>query len=229
MSKDKTSDAETATQEIESPQDVAREGSQTATSSDNDETGKSAEQWQAELDDLRDRLLRAVADVQNTRKRAEREVKDARDYAVSGFARDLLAVADNFSRALDAAKGAALDGPAKALLDGVAMTERSLLSAFERHGIKKLDPAPGDAFDPHLHQAAAQIPSDQPEGSIAAVMTPGYVIGERTLRAAMVAVSSGAPAQAADGGATAPAAKKTNGAGGDGPAKPPGGSIDVKA
>ena len=162
---------------------------------------------QTELEDAREKMLRALADAQNTRRRAEKEVADTRKYAVSGFAGDLLAVADNLSRALDAVKTAELEGPAKTLVEGVAMTERSLLSVFERHGVKKIDPKPGDAFDPNLHQATAQFPSEHASGAIAAVMAPGYAIGDRTLRAAMVAVSSGP----AEGG------------------QPSGGGVDVEA
>jgi len=147
-----------------------------------------------QLDDLRDRLLRAVADADNTRKRADKEVKDTRDYAVSSFAKDMLDVADNLSRALATVDETAMaDAPEefKNLVDGVAMTERVLVSKMERHGVKKIDPQPGESFDPHVHQAVAQIPSDQPSGKIASMMQTGFVIGSRTLRAAMVAVSSG--------------------------------------
>ncbi|HAQ35044.1 MAG TPA: nucleotide exchange factor GrpE, partial [Alphaproteobacteria bacterium] len=108
---------------------------------------------QTELEEAREKTLRALADAQNTRRRAEKEIADARRYAVTGFAGDLLAVADNLSRALDVARQGELEGPAKTLVDGVAMTERTLLTAFERHGVKKIDPQPGDPFDPNLHQA----------------------------------------------------------------------------
>ncbi|MAL09416.1 MAG: nucleotide exchange factor GrpE [Maricaulis sp.] len=162
---------------------------------------------QTELEEAREKTLRALADAQNTRRRAEKEIADARRYAVTGFAGDLLAVADNLSRALDVARQGELEGPAKTLVDGVAMTERTLLTAFERHGVKKIDPQPGDPFDPNLHQATAQFPSEHASGAIAAVMAPGYAIGDRTLRAAMVAVSSGQ----AEGGQTS------------------GGSVDVEA
>lgn len=148
----------------------------------------------AELDSMRDKLLRALAEAENTRRRAEKEVKDTRDYAVSSFAKDILDVADNLSRAVGAVDETTLeDAPdaVKNLVEGVAMTEKALLSKMERHGVKKVDPAPGDAFDPHRHQAVAQIPSDHPNGRIASVMQTGYVIGDRTLRAAMVAVSAG--------------------------------------
>ncbi|MHA6287861.1 nucleotide exchange factor GrpE [Maricaulis sp. CAU 1757] len=172
------------------------------------------EQLKAEIAGLQEDKLRALADAQNTRRRAEKEVADARAYSVSSFAKDLLDVADSLSRAVSALDENELNGAPqtiKNLVDGVAMTEKALLSKLERHGIKKVDPQPGDAFDPHVHQAVAQIPSEQANGKIAAVMQTGYVLKERTLRAAMVAVSSG---QAAAGGD-------------DGPST--GGSVDVKA
>ena len=170
-----------------------------------------AETLSAQLDDLCDRLLRAVADADNTRKRAEKDVRDTREYAVSAFAKDMLDVADNLSRALTSVDMDNASEDMKALVEGVSMTERSLLSKMERHGVVKIDPAPGDAFDPHQHQAVAQIPSDQATGKIASVMQTGFVIGSRTLRAAMVAVSSG-PA-----GGSEPPADET------------GGNLDVKA
>ncbi len=168
----------------------------------------------AELDSMRDKLLRALAEAENTRRRAERDVADARSYAVSSFAKDMLDVSDNLSRAVGSVDEAALaDVPdaVKNVVEGVAMTEKALISKMERHGVKKVDPPPGDTFDPHKHQAVAQIPSDQGAGKIAAVMQTGFVIGERTLRAAMVAVSSG------------PAAGGADAAGGSG------GNVDMKA
>lgn len=158
---------------------------------------------QAQVDDLRDRLLRAVADAENTRKRAAREVKETREYAVTGFARDMLDIADNLGRALstlDEAARADLPPAMTNFLEGVEMTERRLHAALERHGVKKLDPEPGEPLDPNRHQAAVQIPAEQPKGRIAHVMQPGYVIGERTLRAAMVVVSAGPPEGEASGG-----------------------------
>ena len=149
---------------------------------------------QSEVDSLRDRLLRAAAETENTRKRAARDIQDTREYAITGFARDMLDIADNLNRAVAAVgEEARNEAPEalKTLIEGVEMTERRLLSALERHGVKKIDPNPGDPLDPNVHQAAAQIPADQPKGRIAEVMQPGYVIGKRTLRAAMVVVSAG--------------------------------------
>jgi molecular chaperone GrpE len=184
----------------ETPQDNAAEHADAAPDAEN-RTGdgettpeEAIAKLTAELDSMRDKLLRALAEAENTRRRAEKEVKDTRDYAVSSFAKDILDVADNLSRAVGAVDETTLDDApdaVKNLVEGVAMTEKALLSKMERHGVKKVDPAPGDAFDPHRHQAVAQIPSDQPNGRIASVMQTGFVIGDRTLRAAMVAVSAG--------------------------------------
>ncbi len=175
-----------------------------------------------QLAKTKDQLLRALAEAENTRKRAARDVKDAREYAIAGFARDMLDVADNFSRALAAVDEEARKnaGPTlSALLEGVEMTEKRLHASLERHGVKKVDPEPGDPLDPNRHQAAAQVPAEQPKNTIAHVMQPGYVIGERTLRAAMVVVSSG-PAEGA--------VPKGNSGDGDGDAKP-GDGVDVSA
>ncbi len=174
---------------------------------------------QAELEDTRERLLRTAAEVQNARRRSEKDVKDAREYAISRFAGDVLNVADNLSRALQIAQAESLEGPAKTLMDGVALTEKSLLTTLERHGVKKVDPAPGDVFDPNRHQATAQIPSDQPAGRVAASFAAGYLIGDRPLRAAMVAVSSGQADAATHSGDNAT----------DGDTSEPGAGVDVKA
>ena len=117
----------------------------------------------AELDSMRDKLLRALAEAENTRRRAERDVADARSYAVSSFAKDMLDVSDNLSRAVGAVDPATLDGApdaVKNLVEGVAMTEKALLSKMERHGVKKVDPQPGDAFDPH--RLAGTLPTATP-------------------------------------------------------------------
>ncbi|HCY56826.1 MAG TPA: nucleotide exchange factor GrpE [Oceanicaulis sp.] len=180
---------------------------------------------QAQLDDLRDRLLRAVADAENTRKRAAREVKETREYAVTGFARDMLDIADNLERALGLLGEdvrASLPENVKPLVEGVEMTQRRLMSTLERHGVKRVSPEPGDPLDPNLHQAAAQIPADQPKGRIAHVMQPGYVIGERTLRAAMVVVSAG-PAEGTAAAGDRPAAEPGP------PGQKPGSGLDVEA
>lgn len=151
---------------------------------------------EAELSKARDEMLRALAEVENTRRRAERQAADARAYAIDRFANDLLPVADTLARALAAAPRDDLDEGFRNLLTGVELTERAMLEAFARHGLRRVG-AKGEAFDPNIHQAVAQAPSDQPTGVVLEVMQPGYVLGERTLRAAMVLVSAGGGAQSA--------------------------------
>jgi molecular chaperone GrpE len=149
---------------------------------------------EAELAEQRDRLLRALAETENVRRRAQREREDASKYAVAGFAKDLLSVADNLRRALDSLPEAeARDDRTRSLLAGVAATERELLSIFERYGIKRIDPR-GEHFDHNLHQAIFEAErSDQPSGTIVEVLQPGYVLHDRLLRPAMVGVAKGAP------------------------------------
>ena len=161
---------------------------------------------------MRDRLLRTLAEMENLRKRTEREVSDARLYGISAFARDILNVADNMHRALgalDEELRAKADSAMKALLDGVELTERELMNALEKHGVKKVDPL-GQKFDPNRHQAMYEVEdSSVPSGSIVQVVQAGYLIGERVLRPAMVAVSKGGPKTppAQDGGAGDPASE----------------------
>jgi molecular chaperone GrpE len=151
----------------------------------------------AENAELKDRALRALADAENLRKRAEREREEQRQYAVTSFARDMLVIADSFQRALDSLpqdERARLPAQAKAVLDGVEATERQLMSTLERHGVKRIDTA-GAKFDPHLHQAIAEVPGEgRPAGSIVNVVQAGYVIADRLLRPAMVTVAARAPA-----------------------------------
>lgn len=150
----------------------------------------------AENADLRDRFLRMAAEMENLRRRTERDVKDAKSYSVAAFARDMLAVSDNLRRAIDVVPAeirAAADQSLTSLLEGVEMTERSMLSALERHGVKKMD-AEGQKFDPNFHQAMFEIPNpDVPNNTILQVVQAGYTIGERVLRPAMVGVSKGGP------------------------------------
>lgn len=150
---------------------------------------------EAERDELKDKLLRTLADLENTRRRAEREVSDARTYGKTNFARDMLNVADNVRRALESLGDAreTLEGPAKTMVEGIELTERDLLVTLERHGVKKLDPK-GQKFDPNLHQAMFEVPDAAvPNGTVVQVVQTGYVIGERCLRPAMVGVSKGGP------------------------------------
>jgi molecular chaperone GrpE len=154
-----------------------------------------------EAADYKDRLLRSLAEMENLRKRTERQVADARDYGIAAFARDILAVADNMERALgalDADLREKADAGTKALLDGVELTERELLKVLEKHGVKKFDPL-GEKFDPNLHQAMYQVPDpSRPAGTVAQVVQPGYMIGDRMLRPALVGVAVGGPKAAAE-------------------------------
>jgi len=148
-----------------------------------------------EVAELKDRVLRTLAEMENLRRRTEREIADSRAYAIAGFARDLVGVADNIQRALDAARdsGVVLEGPAKALVDGVELTERELLKVLEKNGVRKFDPH-GQKFDPNLHQAMFEVPDARvPSGSVVQVIQPGYMIGDRVLRPALVGVSKGGP------------------------------------
>ena len=146
--------------------------------------------------EYKDKLLRLLAEMENLRRRTEREIADARTYGVSAFARDIVAVADNMDRALgalDAGLREKADAGTKALLDGVELTERELLNVLEKHGVKKFEPL-GEKFDPNLHQAMFELPDPtRIAGTVAQVMQPGYTIGERVLRPALVAVAKGGP------------------------------------
>jgi molecular chaperone GrpE len=149
-----------------------------------------------EAADLKDRLLRTLAEMENLRRRTEKEVADARTYGVTNFARDILAVADNMERALKALDDeirAKADAGVKALLDGVELTERELIKVMEKHGVRRLEPA-GQKFDPNLHQAMLEVPDPSvPSGTVVQVMQPGYTIGERVLRPALVGIAKGGP------------------------------------
>lgn len=154
------------------------------------------ERLTAENEELKDRFIRIAADMENLRRRTARDVKDARNYAIANFARDMLGVSDNLRRALDAIPAEVResdDAGFKALIEGVEMTERDMLSALERHGVKKLEPK-GEKFDPNFHQAMFEVPNPEvPNNSVFEVVQAGYVIGERVLRPAMVGVAKGGP------------------------------------
>ncbi len=163
---------------------------------------------EAERDDLKDKLLRTLADMENLRRRTEREIADAKAYAVTSFARDMLGAADNLRRALESLPETArtTEEPAlKGLIEGVDLTERDLLKTLERHGVRKIDPL-GEKFDPNLHQAMFEAPDAEiAKGLVSKVVQSGYKIGERVLRPALVGVSAGAPKpQAAEGGDSTP-------------------------
>ena len=147
---------------------------------------------------LKDQILRIAAEAENTKRRAERESNDARAYAIQKFARDLLGVADNLSRALQHTPREALDPQVKNLVVGLEMTEKELLAAFDRNGLKRLDPARGTKFDPHLHQAMMEQPADDVgPGAVLQVMQTGYELFGRIVRPAMVVVSARGSAGAA--------------------------------
>ncbi len=154
----------------------------------------SLEQLQKEAAEARDRALRTLAEMENLRKRTAKEVADARLYGITGFARDVLEIADNLQRALDAvpAEARAVADPGLiSLIEGVELTERSLLNALEKHGVKRFDPQ-GQKFDPNFQQAMFEVPdASVPAGTVVQVMQAGYTIGERVLRPAMVGVAKG--------------------------------------
>ena len=152
---------------------------------------------------LKDKYLRAHAEMENTRRRAEKDVADARNFSIAGFARDMLAVADNLGRALEAVDPAireAADTTLKTLLDGVELTNRELAKTLEKHGVRLLNPV-DQKFDPNFHQAMFEIPDETvPAGTVKQVVQPGYAIGDRVLRPAMVGISKGGPKATANGG-----------------------------
>jgi molecular chaperone GrpE len=153
-----------------------------------------ADMLRAEAAELKDRLLRALADVENIRRRGEREKLDASQYAVTKFARDVLGVADNFQRAIEACPPearASASPQVKAVIDGVEATERQLLATLERHGVRRIETADAK-FDPNLHQAIAEVPAEgKARGTIVTTVQTGYMIGDRLLRPAMVTVAKG--------------------------------------
>jgi molecular chaperone GrpE len=156
-----------------------------------------AEALAREATELKDRLLRTLAEMENLRRRTEREVADSRAYGIASFARDILAVADNMARGLEALRAELnkenADAGVKSLLDGVELTERELLKVLEKHGVRRFEPK-GEKFDPNLHQAMYEIPDPSvPAGTVTQVMQAGYMIGDRMLRPALVGVAKGGP------------------------------------
>jgi molecular chaperone GrpE len=158
-----------------------------------------AESLRTELAALKEQVLRYAAEAENTRRRAEREANDARAYAIQKFARDLLGVADNLSRAM-AATPASEDTSVKNFVVGVEMTAKELHQAFERNGLRKLEPGKGDKFDPNLHQAMLEQPApDVPGGAVIQTLQPGYDLFGRIVRPAMVVVAAKGAAEAPAG------------------------------
>jgi len=170
--------------------------------------GAELEALVAENADMRDRLLRTMADMENLRRRTEREKIDTARYGITNFARDVLTVGDNLRRTIEhlPAEAASQDPALKSFLEGVELTERELHKVLERHGVTKIEPL-GQRFDPNCHQAMFEVEDPNvPEGTVANVMQAGYVIGDRCLRPALVAVAKGGPK------ATAPQAPASEGA-----------------
>lgn len=156
---------------------------------------------QAEIADLKDKLLRALADMENLRRRSQKEREDALKYASANFARDMLSVADNLRRAIESIpEDGDPDGAALvAFIEGIALTEKELLSALERHKIKKIEPM-GEKFDPQFHEALFEIPTnDAASGTVMQVMESGYTIHDRLLRPAKVGIAKAAPADTGPG------------------------------
>jgi molecular chaperone GrpE len=155
-----------------------------------------------EAAEARDKMLRTLAEMENLRKRTSREVADARAYAVTAFARDVLEIADNLQRALDAVPAEAranADAGLKGLIEGVELTERSLLNALEKNGVKKFDPQ-GQKFDPNFQQAMYEVPDPSvPAGTVVQVVQAGFTIGDRVLRPALVGVAKGGAKAAPEG------------------------------
>ena len=174
------------------PQDNAPEADATAQASAPDPV----ETLKSETADLRDKLLRTVAEMENLRKRTEREINDTRSYAIASFARDMLTATDSLSRALmvlPAEARASTDVTIKSLIDGIEMTEREMQRLLGKHGVKAID-AEGQKFDPHKHQAMFEVPDPtKPEGTVVQVVQAGFAIGDRVLRPAMVGVAKGGP------------------------------------
>lgn len=186
------------------PESVAQDSDQPLDRARPEPAGGSApgsdEALAKEVAEYRDRWMRVLAEMENMRRRTEREVADARAYGIANFARDMLAVADNMQRGLEVAGPELRQGQSaavKALVEGVELTERDLLKALEKHGIKKLEPN-GQKFDPNFHQAMFEVPdASVPAGTVVQVVQDGYVIGERVLRPALVGVAKGGPKAAA--------------------------------
>jgi molecular chaperone GrpE len=161
----------------------------------------------AERDQWKDRALRAVAEAENTKRRAEAQNNDARAYAIQKFARDLLGVADNLERAIQAAPKDA-DAQAAGLVAGLELTQKSLLQAFESNNLKRVAPEAGEPFDPHLHQAMMEQPSDTVQGGqVIQTLQAGYALFGRTVRPAMVVVAAKGSGAAAGAAAYAKAAE----------------------
>jgi molecular chaperone GrpE len=187
------------------------------------------ETLRAENAALKEQVLRFAADAENTRRRAEREANDARAYAIQKFARDLLGVSDNLARAMAAAPAEGADPALKTFVVGVEMIEKELQAAFERNGLKRIDPAKGEKFDPHKHQAMMEQPgTDVAPGAVIQVLQVGYDLLGRLVRPAMVVVAAKVAGAQANGSDPAGGNPYGGDAGGEGAAGS-GGSVDTRA
>jgi molecular chaperone GrpE len=186
------------------------------------QAGNEADALKAEIQALKDQVLRYAAEAENTKRRAEREMNDARAYAITKFARDLLGVADIFDRALMARPADTGDASVNGFVSGIEMTSRELQGAFERNGVKKIVPAKGEKFDPHKHQAMMEQPgTDVAPGGVIQTLQPGYELLGRLVRPAMVVVAAKGAGQAAG--------EASNPYGGGGDEGGSGGSFDTRA
>lgn len=188
---------DTAPTEATSPVNDNDETNDTQASVDALAAGQAAlDALMVENSDLKDRILRAVAEMENLRKRTEREISDARTYSIAGFARDMLTATDSLNRALmvvPAETREHADGTTKSLIEGIELTEREMQRLLTKHGITPIE-AQNQKFDPHRHQAMFEVPGTEfPEGTVVQVVQSGYAIGDRVLRPAMVGVAKGAP------------------------------------
>ena len=193
-----------------------------------DDASQEIEALKLEVAALREQALRYAAEAENTKRRAEREMNDARAYAIQKFGRDLLGVADNLSRATAHSPKDSTDAAVKNFIIGVEMTEKELQGAFERNGLKQIAPAKGEKFDPHLHQAVMEQPAtDVAAGGVITVLQAGYELMGRLVRPAMVAVAAKGSTGPASPDQPAAAPNPYAGAGADGDNS--GGSFDQKA
>ncbi|PPQ40754.1 nucleotide exchange factor GrpE [Rhodoblastus acidophilus] len=198
--RDPMSDEQTAKTEAESPKSVetaAETGAQPngAPQSDAERDAAAVQALIAENASLKDKALRTLAEMENLRRRTEKEVADAKIYGVTSFARDMLTFADNLRRSLDnvPADARESDPALKTFIEGIELTERDFLSRLQRHGVRKLEPK-GQKFDPNFHEALFEIPDESvPTGTVAQVVEDGFAIGERVLRPAKVGVARGGP------------------------------------
>lgn len=195
-----------------------------------DEIAAALEASRAEIAQLKDQLLRALAETENVRRRAQRDREDASKFAITSFAKDLLPVADNLRRALESIPAGAVESNelVKTLSEGVEMTERQLHTAFESHKIRKIEPL-GEKFDSHLHQAMFEVPgSGQPAGTVVELLQPGYLLHDRLIRPALVGVAKAEPAGNDQGGGQTGGQPGGGGDGGEAPPSP-GGRVDTTA